>query len=113
MNIMKKIKEGPTVTMFVPYDCNNSCPFCVNKEEYRNSSSFDLDRCYRSLDLLDRIFPHNDVVFTGGEPLAELEALEDIIDQRESGYPPHCGSPEPPSGYDFLRERIPPPEALR
>lgn len=79
MNIMKKIKEGPTVTMFVPYDCNNSCPFCVNKEEYRNSSSFDLDRCYRSLDLLDRIFPHNDVVFTGGEPLAELEALEDII----------------------------------
>ena len=83
MNIMKKIKEGPTVTMFVPYDCNNSCPFCVNKEEYRKSSSFDLDRCYRSLDLLDRIFPHNDVVFTGGEPLAELEALEDIWNEYQ------------------------------
>ena len=28
-------KVGPTVTMFVPYDCNNACPFCVNKKEYR------------------------------------------------------------------------------
>jgi len=68
---MKKVfpKIGPTVTMFVPYDCNNACPFCVNKKEYRDTSGFDLQRCYRSLDLLNRIFPHNDIVLTGGEPL--------------------------------------------
>lgn len=66
--------------MFVPYDCNNCCPFCVNKAEYRDTSSFDLERCYRSLDLMDRVFPHNDVVLTGGEPLAELDTLQDILD---------------------------------
>lgn len=76
---MKTIKEGPTVTMFVPYDCNNSCPFCVNKDEYRDTSSFNLDRCYRALDLLDKIYPHNDIVLTGGEPFAQLDALEDIL----------------------------------
>ena len=71
---------GPTVTMFVPYDCNNACPFCVNKKEYRDTSGFDLERCFQALDLMDRIFPHNDVVLTGGEPLAELGSLQSILD---------------------------------
>ncbi|MBQ0041102.1 MAG: radical SAM protein [Clostridiales bacterium] len=79
-------KIGPTVTMFVPYDCKNACPFCVNKKEYRDTSSFDLQRCYRSLDLLDRVFPHNDVVLTGGEPLADLDALQDILDHISDGH---------------------------
>ena len=79
-------KIGPTVTMFVPYDCNNACPFCVNKKEYRDTSAFDLDRCYRSLDLMNRVFPHNDIVLTGGEPLAELGALQDILDHIEDGH---------------------------
>ena len=79
-------KIGPTVTMFVPYDCKNACPFCVNKKEYRDTSAFDLQRCYRSLDLLDRVFPHNDVVLTGGEPLADLEALQDILDHISDGH---------------------------
>lgn len=79
-------KAGPTVTMFVPYDCNNACPFCVNKKEYRDTSDFDLERCYKSLDLLHRIFPNNDVVLTGGEPLADLDALQDIINHIEEGH---------------------------
>lgn len=78
MNNFKKI--GPTVTMFVPYDCNNACPFCVNKKEYSSKTAFDLDRCYQSLDLLDRIFPYNDIVLTGGEPLANHEGLQDILE---------------------------------
>ena len=76
----QKIKIGPTVTMFVPYDCNNACPFCVNKKDYRDTSSFSLEHCYESLDLMNRIFPHNDIVLTGGEPLAELGILGDILD---------------------------------
>ena len=27
---------GATVTVFVPYDCKNHCPFCINKQEYQN-----------------------------------------------------------------------------
>ncbi len=80
------IKEGPTVTMFVPYDCNNCCPFCVNKEEYRDTSGFDLERCYRALDLMDAIYPHNDIVLTGGEPLADLDALERILNHIKPGH---------------------------
>lgn len=79
-------KIGPTVTMFVPYDCNNACPFCVNKKEYRDTSEFSLERCYQSLDFLDRVFPHNDVVLTGGEPLANLECLQDILDHISEGH---------------------------
>lgn len=80
------VKAGPTVTMFVPYDCNNACPFCVNKKEYRDTSSFSLERCYKSLDLLNRIFPHNDIVLTGGEPLADLDTLSDILSHIEDGH---------------------------
>ncbi|HHW94413.1 MAG TPA: radical SAM protein [Mogibacterium sp.] len=79
-------KIGPTVTMFVPYDCNNACPFCVNKQEYRDTSNFNLERCFQALDLMHRIFPHNDIVLTGGEPLADLEALQDILDHIEDGH---------------------------
>lgn len=90
LNGRNKMKEfpkiGPTVTMFVPYDCNNACPFCVNKQEYRDTSKFDLNRCYQSLDLLHRIFPHNDIVLTGGEPLANLDALEDILNHIQDGH---------------------------
>ena len=79
-------KIGPTVTLFVPYDCNNACPFCVNKREYRDTSLFDLNRCYQSLDLLNRIFPYNDIVLTGGEPLAELDTLQDILGHIAEGH---------------------------
>ena len=72
--------KGPTVTMFAPYDCNNSCPFCVNKKEYRDTASFSIKRCYDALNIMDRIFPENDVVLTGGEPLADLDALQGILD---------------------------------
>ena len=85
-NSNNKIKIGPTVTLFVPYDCNNACPFCVNKDEYRDTSYFSLERCYRSLDILNRIFPHNDIVLTGGEPLANLDILQDILNHIEDSH---------------------------
>ena len=78
--------KGPTVTLFVPYDCKNSCPFCVNKEEYRDTTNFSLERCYRSLEMMHRIFPENDIVLTGGEPLAELSTMEDILDHIRPGH---------------------------
>lgn len=84
---MKKVvKDGPTVTMFVPYDCNNCCPFCVNKDDYRNKSEFNLARSYRALDIMDSIYPHNDIVLTGGEPLADLDTLQDILDRISDGH---------------------------
>lgn len=91
-------KVGPTVTMFVPYDCNNACPFCVNKKEYSSKTAFNLDRCYQSLDLLDRIFPYNDIVLTGGEPLANLEGLQDIINHIGEGHHIYINTTLPVNG---------------
>ena len=31
---------GATVTIFVPYDCRNHCPFCINKKEYADCTGF-------------------------------------------------------------------------
>ena len=31
---------GATVTIFVPYNCHNHCPFCINKAEYEDMTGF-------------------------------------------------------------------------
>lgn len=66
---------GATVTVFVPYDCNNNCPFCINKAEYADLSDFSADRICESIRAMDAVTPQCDFVFTGGEPLADLDSL--------------------------------------
>ena len=39
----KTMSGGATVTIFVPYDCRNHCPFCVNKQEYANAEGFSVE----------------------------------------------------------------------
>lgn len=70
---------GATVTIFVPYDCRNNCPFCINKEEYRNCAGFSLEAICKSIVQMDAITPYCDFVFTGGEPLDNLEALQVML----------------------------------
>ena len=76
----KTRKGGATVTVFVPYDCENHCPFCVNKEEYINSAGFSLEKICESIHVMDAITPFCDFVFTGGEPFADLEGLAVMLD---------------------------------
>ena len=76
----KTREGGATVTVFVPYDCQNHCPFCINKQEYADCSGFSLDNIIRSIRTLDAITPRCDFVFTGGEPLADLDALQQMLD---------------------------------
>ena len=71
---------GATVTVFVPYDCANHCPFCINKKEYADCSGFSLEAILRSIRIMDSITPACDFVFTGGEPLANLDALQQMLD---------------------------------
>lgn len=72
-------KDGATVTIFAPYDCNNNCPFCVNKQEYKDNPNFNIDKLLESIETMDNITPSCDFVITGGEPLADLDLLEIII----------------------------------
>ena len=73
-------KGGATVTVFVPYDCTNHCSFCINKAEYladkaNDVSKFNIDEVIRSIKIMGVMTPECDFVFTGGEPLADLEVL--------------------------------------
>ena len=76
----KTREGGATVTVFVPYDCKNHCPFCINKEEYANTTDFSLEKICESIRLMDKITPRCDFVFTGGEPFANLEAFQVMLD---------------------------------
>jgi hypothetical protein len=76
----KTREGGATVTVFVPYDCENHCPFCINKQEYADTSSFSLERICDSIRTMDEITPFCDFVFTGGEPMANLESLQVMLD---------------------------------
>ena len=80
MNPYKTREGGATVTIFVPYDCNNNCPFCINKQEYADTSTFSLERICESIRTMDEITPYCDFVFTGGEPLANLKSLQKMLD---------------------------------
>ena len=40
---------GATVTVFVPYDCCNNCPFCINKAEYANNDGFSAEKICESI----------------------------------------------------------------
>lgn len=70
---------GATVTVMVPYDCNNHCPFCINKAEYKDTSKFNLEEILRSIKIMSAMTPNCDFVLTGGEPLADLDACESIL----------------------------------
>lgn len=80
-NPYKTREGGATVTVFVPYDCRNNCPFCVNKEEYSNTEGFSLEKICESIRTMDAITPNCDFVFTGGEPFSNLESLQVLLDQ--------------------------------
>ena len=62
----KTREGGATVTVFVPYDCRNHCPFCVNKQEYANAEGFSVEAILESIAVMDKITPYCDFVFTGG-----------------------------------------------
>ncbi len=79
-NPYKTRAGGATVTVFVPYDCGNNCPFCINKKEYADMTGFSRDAICESIRTMDAITPTCDFVFTGGEPFADLQSLQVMLD---------------------------------
>lgn len=79
-NRYKTRAGGATVTIFVPYDCGNNCPFCINKKEYADPTGFSVEKILESIAVMDGITPQCDFVFTGGEPFANLTELQRMLD---------------------------------
>ena len=76
----KTREGGATVTVFVPYNCLNNCPFCINKAEYDDPTGFSAEKICESIQRMDAITPYCDFVFTGGEPFADLRVLQQMLD---------------------------------
>lgn len=79
--IFKIGRNNFALTVMVPYDCSNNCAFCTSKAMYHKIGTsiedvkFQLARTFRDFD-----YPIKDVVFTGGEPTADLDVLRELID---------------------------------
>ena len=60
-----------SLTVYVPWDCNNKCKFCSSKSDY-SLINCDFDKVLEQLKRI-RNSKISTVVFTGGEPLNNLE----------------------------------------
>ena len=79
-------RNNLALTIYAPYDCDNACPFCTSKTCYKRFNSSPSDVLYQ----IERVFrdysyPIKDVVFTGGEPTADVDILREML-SRIPGY---------------------------
>ena len=102
----KTREGGATVTVFVPYDCQNHCPFCINKQEYADCTGFSLEKIIASIHTLDAITPRCDFVFTGGEPLADLDALQQMLDAIPTTHKVYINTTFPVQEHTTLDEMV-------
>lgn len=74
-------RNNLALTIFVPYDCPNNCPFCTSKKDYKDSKNFNLDKILKSIKQIAYLNQIKDIVITGGEPFADLNKLQIILNE--------------------------------
>ena len=68
-------------TIFVPFDCNNNCPFCTSKKMYKEmANKYDTEAIISLINGLNSNFSIKEYVLTGGEPFANLEVTKRLVD---------------------------------
>lgn len=73
-------RNNLALTIFAPYECGNTCPFCTSRACYLRMKpsaedvEYQIQRVFR-----DFHFPIRDVVFTGGEPMTDLATLRRLV----------------------------------
>lgn len=70
-------RSNLSITVFVPWDCENKCPFCTTKSLY-SSMDLSLTNVIASLKELLKT-DVREIVITGGEPFSNLEGLDQIL----------------------------------
>lgn len=83
MQTLKIGRNNLAATIFVPYDCDNNCPFCTSKKDYSDKSNFSLENIIQSIKLLNKKSSIKEYVITGGEPFADLDKLLTILEAME------------------------------
>ena len=87
--VMWRREERP-LTVFAPRDCGHHCPFCTTKLEYETKYPAEkLDYFFnRQKESLRRMLEYgfvDSVVFTGGEPFADIERLDELVSTVRRG----------------------------
>lgn len=71
-------RRNLAVTVYAPFDCKNNCAFCASKELYKRIEP-NPEKVTNVLKKLTSVKSVKDVVFTGGEPLADLQILTKLV----------------------------------
>lgn len=69
-------------TIFVPFDCDNNCPFCTSKKMYKNID-LNSEAIMEKIKLINGNYDITEFVLTGGEPFANLEITKSMVDIME------------------------------
>lgn len=105
--IVHKDRENLALTVFVPYDCDNACPFCTSKQEYQQKTP-DYEAVINTLKPIFKSFTAvctiKDVVFTGGEPLADLEKLREMVHLVPDVFDVYINTTLPAKNFKEFRE---------
>ena len=88
-------REEHPMTVFVPWDCGHHCPFCTTKAEYETKyPASKLDYFFeRQKESVRRMLAYgfvDEVVLTGGEPLADVQRLRTLVDVIKENDRSHC-----------------------
>ena len=95
-------RNNLAATIYVPYDCDNNCPFCTSKIEYRQHFP-NVGRIVQALKSLVDNPLIQDIVFTGGEPLANMTILKMLVDiTRNKGKNVFINTTFPKDSHNFL-----------
>lgn len=74
-------RNNLALTIMIPFDCPNNCPFCESKKEYAKNRP----HISEVINAIKHFFRDNntldvpEVVITGGEPMANMLVLKSII----------------------------------
>ena len=107
--IFKIGRNNFALTVMVPYDCRNNCAFCTAKEMYRRLGTnvedvkFQLER---ALKFKCSGYPIVDVVFTGGEPTADLDVLRELIDLVPADNNVYINTTLPARNFDEFHDLV-------
>ncbi len=71
-------RKNLACTIFVPFDCDNNCPFCTSKKMYKNIK-LNPDKIIEKINMLNENYDIVEYVLTGGEPFANLNETKNII----------------------------------
>lgn len=105
--IFKIGRSNFALTVMVPYDCGNNCAFCTAKEMYHRLGTniedvkFQMGRTLQGVD-----YPISDVVFTGGEPTADLDVLRELIDLVPADKNVYINTTLPARNFDEFHDLV-------